>query len=74
MYYDLKATYWWYGMKRDIAEYVPFVTLVSKLKSSINDLLDCCSLCKCLSGSGKRLPWILSCVCRELSQDTIPFV
>jgi hypothetical protein len=74
MYYDLKATYWWYGMKRDIAEYVLFVTLVSKLKSSINDLLDCCSLYKCLSGSGKRLSWILSCVCRELSQDTIPFV
>jgi hypothetical protein len=22
MYDDLKATYWWYGMKRDIAEYV----------------------------------------------------
>jgi hypothetical protein len=22
MYRDLKATYWWYGMKRDIAEYV----------------------------------------------------
>jgi hypothetical protein len=22
MYPDLKATYWWYGMKRDIAEYV----------------------------------------------------
>jgi hypothetical protein len=22
MYCDLKATYWWYGMKRDIAEYV----------------------------------------------------
>jgi hypothetical protein len=22
MYYDLKATYWWYGMKRDIAKYV----------------------------------------------------
>jgi hypothetical protein len=22
MYYDLKTTYWWYGMKRDIAEYV----------------------------------------------------
>jgi hypothetical protein len=21
MYHDLKATYWWYGMKRDIAEY-----------------------------------------------------
>jgi hypothetical protein len=22
MYHDLKATYWWYGMNRDIAEYV----------------------------------------------------
>jgi hypothetical protein len=22
MYHDLKATYWWYGMKRDAAEYV----------------------------------------------------
>jgi hypothetical protein len=22
MYHDLRATYWWYGMKRDIAEYV----------------------------------------------------
>jgi hypothetical protein len=22
MYHDLKAAYWWYDMKRDIAEYV----------------------------------------------------
>jgi hypothetical protein len=22
MYHDLKTTYWWYGMKRDMAEYV----------------------------------------------------
>jgi hypothetical protein len=22
LYHDLKATYWWYGMKRDVAEYV----------------------------------------------------
>jgi hypothetical protein len=22
MYYDLKATYWWYGTKRDVAKYV----------------------------------------------------
>jgi hypothetical protein len=22
MYHDLQATYWWYGMKRDVAEYV----------------------------------------------------
>jgi hypothetical protein len=73
MYHDLKATYWWYGMKRDVAEYVPFVTLVSELKPSINDLLDYCSHCKCLSGSGKRLPWTLSWVCQELSRAMIPF-
>jgi hypothetical protein len=22
MYHDLKATYWWYGMRSDVAEYV----------------------------------------------------
>jgi hypothetical protein len=22
MYHDLRATYWWYDMKRDVAEYV----------------------------------------------------
>jgi hypothetical protein len=38
MYHDLKATYWWHGMKRDIAEYVLFVTLVSESRLNINDL------------------------------------
>jgi hypothetical protein len=32
-----------------------FVTLVSELRLNINDLLDCCRRCKCLSGSGKKL-------------------
>jgi hypothetical protein len=73
MYHDLKATYWWYGMKRDIAEYVLFATLASESRLNINDLLDCCSRCKCLSGSGKKLPWILSWDCRGLSWDMIPF-
>jgi hypothetical protein len=22
MYHDLKATYWWYGIKKDVAEYI----------------------------------------------------
>jgi hypothetical protein len=56
MYHDLNATYWWYGMKRDVAEYVAFTTLVSETKLSINDLLDYCNRCKCSSRSGKRLP------------------
>jgi hypothetical protein len=50
-----------------------FVTLVSESKLNINDLLDCCSRCKCMSASGKKLPYILSWDCRGLSRDMIPF-
>jgi hypothetical protein len=73
VYHDLKATYWWYGMKRTSPSMLLFATLVSESKSSINDLLDYYSLCKCPSGSGKRLPWTLSWVCRELSWAMILF-
>jgi hypothetical protein len=52
---------------------LPFMTLVSESKPSINDLLDYCSRCNCPSGSGKRLPWTLSWVCQELSQAMIRF-
>jgi hypothetical protein len=58
MYHDLKTTYWWYGMKGDVAEYVSLWTLVSELRLNINSLLDCCNHCKCQSGSGKRFPQI----------------
>jgi hypothetical protein len=51
---------------------LPFVPLVSESMLSINDLLDYCSRCKCLSGSGKRLPWTLLWVCQELSRAMIP--
>jgi hypothetical protein len=37
-----------------------FATLVSESRLNINNLLDCCSRCEYLSGSGKKLPWILS--------------
>jgi ribonuclease HI len=60
MYRDLNATYWWYGMTRTLPSMLLFVTLVSESRLNINDLLDCCSRCECLSGSGKKLTWILS--------------
>jgi hypothetical protein len=66
MYHNLKVTNWWYGM-------LLFVTLISESKLSINDLLDCCSPCKCYSGSGNRLSWLLSWVYQGLSRNTIPF-
>jgi hypothetical protein len=33
MYHDLKATYWWYGMKRDIAEYVALCGTCQRVKA-----------------------------------------
>jgi hypothetical protein len=33
MYHDLKATYWWDGMKRDIAEYVAFCDTYQRVKA-----------------------------------------
>jgi hypothetical protein len=73
MYHDLKATYWWLERREMLSSMLLIATLVSESRLNINDLLDCCSRCKCLSGSVKRLPWISSWDCRELSRDTIPF-
>jgi hypothetical protein len=33
MYHDLKATYWWYGMKSDVAEYVSLCDSCLQVKS-----------------------------------------
>jgi hypothetical protein len=33
MYHDLKATYWWYGMKRDVAEYVVLCDTYQRVKA-----------------------------------------
>jgi hypothetical protein len=33
MYHDLKATYWWYGMKRDVAEYVALYNTCQRVKA-----------------------------------------
>jgi hypothetical protein len=73
MYHDLKATYWRYGMKRDVAELLHFVTLASESKPSINNLLDYHSRYKCPCGSEKRLPWTSSWICQELSRVMILF-
>jgi hypothetical protein len=33
MYHDLKATYWWYSMKKDIAEYVTLCDTCQRVKA-----------------------------------------
>jgi hypothetical protein len=32
MYHDLKATYWWYSMKRDITKYVALCDTCQRVK------------------------------------------
>jgi hypothetical protein len=55
MYHDLRATYWWYGMKRDVPEYFALFDTCQKVKMTINDPLGCCNFCMYPSGSGKKL-------------------
>jgi hypothetical protein len=33
MYHDLKATYWWYGMKRDVDKYVVLCDTYQRVKA-----------------------------------------
>jgi hypothetical protein len=33
MYHDLKATYWWYGMKREVAKYVALYDTNQRIKA-----------------------------------------
>jgi hypothetical protein len=33
IYHDLKATYWWYGMKKDVAEYVALCDTCQQVKA-----------------------------------------
>jgi hypothetical protein len=33
MYHDLKTTYWWYGIKRDVAKYVVLCDTYQRVKA-----------------------------------------
>jgi hypothetical protein len=33
MYHDLKVTYWWYSMKRDVAEFVALCDTCQQVKA-----------------------------------------
>jgi hypothetical protein len=60
MYQDLEKRFWWYGIKREIAEYVAVCDSCQRIKAeSIRDLQVCCSHCRFLNGNGMRLGWNL---------------
>jgi hypothetical protein len=55
MYQDLKKRFWWYGMKREIAEYVARCDSYQRIKAEHQRPEVCCSRCRFRSGNGMRL-------------------
>jgi hypothetical protein len=47
MYHDLKATYWWYSMKRDVAEYVALCDTCQRVKTEHQRPAGLLQHCKC---------------------------
>jgi hypothetical protein len=54
MYHDLQSRYWWYGMKRAIAEYVALCDNCQRVKQNDKDPQDFCNHWRYLNGSGKK--------------------
>ena len=52
MYQDLKTSYWWSGMKRDVSEFVTKCMVCQKVKAEHQVLRDCCSLLEYPNGNG----------------------
>ena len=58
MYLDLKEKYWWYGLKRDVAEYVALCDTCQRVKAEHQRPTGLLQPIK-KPGSGKKLVWIL---------------
>nr|AAX96624.1 retrotransposon protein, putative, Ty3-gypsy sub-class [Oryza sativa Japonica Group]ABA92970.1 retrotransposon protein, putative, Ty3-gypsy subclass [Oryza sativa Japonica Group] len=65
MYQDIKAYFWWAGMKRDIAEYVALCDICQRVKAEHQrpaGLLQPLSIPEC---KWEEIEWISSPVCQE---------
>ena len=60
MYLDLKESFWWAEMKKDIAEYVAVCDVCQRVKAEFRNPQGCYSRCRYPNGSGINLTWILS--------------
>jgi hypothetical protein len=70
MYQDLKRTYWWMGMKRDVVDYVNRCLQCQQLKLYVRNQRDYYNLYQYRSGSGKILQWTTSLVFPERRRET----
>ena len=59
MYLDLKEKYWWYGLKRDVAEYVALCETCQRVKAEHQRPASLLQLMKIPEWKWKKLEWIL---------------
>ena len=57
MYLDLKESFWWTSMKKDIAEYVVACDICQRVKAEHQKQYDYFSPCRYQIGSGTSLAW-----------------
>jgi hypothetical protein len=69
MYRDLKKRFWWYGMKREIAEYVAICDNCQRIKTEHQRSAGCCIRCRFLSGN--RMDFIVDLTCTRAGYDSI---
>jgi hypothetical protein len=70
----IRCTYWWYGIKRDVAEYVALCNTCQKLKVEHQMTHWIVATLACTRAEvGRKLLRILLLDCLGLSLDMIPF-
>ena len=63
MYLDLKESFWWTRMKKDIAEYVVVCDVCQRVKAEHQKPAGLLQPLPIPNGSGTNLAWILSLGC-----------
>ena len=73
MYRDLKQTFYWEGMKRDVGEFISKCINCQLVKEEQRSPVDYFILWKYHNGSGSTFPWTLSMACQGRDKVMIVF-
>ena len=73
MYYDLKERFWWYGMKRSLAEYVAICDTCQRVKAEHQRPAGLLQPLKSHYGNGRRSLWTSLLDCLVLRKGTTPY-
>ena len=73
MYRDMRQTYYWEGMKRDVGKFISKCMNCQLVKAKQKSLVDCYNHWKFPNGNVNKSQWISSMVYQELGQIMIVF-